>query len=233
MNEEHDNAQGADQVLVEQQVLARLASHPCEFIANIVSENIPGGALRFVVEDNQTQQLTIEMLPMPPATARMVVLPLCRALGHLHELGIMHRDVKPENVLVSADGQAKLTGFTFTSMQPTAFSLVGTPEFMAPETIRADPYTVTVDWWALGCLTSELLTGTTPFNRAGPDVPTLLRMILWDPITVPSHPHVGPLERDFIMALLQRNPSARLGGQGHTAVLAHPWFLPTTVGVGN
>ena len=109
---------------------------------------------------------------------------------------------------------------------------IGTPEFMAPEILRAGAYTAVVDWWSLGCLTSELLTGTTPFNRAGPDVPTLLRMILWDPITVPTHPHVGPLERNFIMALLQRNPSARLGGQGHTAVLAHPWFLSTTVGVG-
>ena len=223
MNEEHDNAQGADQVLVEQQVLARLASHPCEFIANIVSENIPGGALRFVVEDNQTQQLTIEMLPMPPATARMVVLPLCRALGHLHELGIMHRDVKPENVLVSADGQAKLTGFAFTSMQPTAFSLVGTPEFMAPETIRADPYTVTVDWWALGCLMCELLTGQNPFAVPDSSVRDLLRMILYDEIVVPKHEHVGPSEHKFMMALLERDPRIRLGQEGHTQVLAHAW----------
>ena len=236
MHEQHFEQQ-ADQVLAEQQALARLAIIPCDHIVNIAIVHNPVNSTHFFTTDEEDLRpfFDVVTLPIPPPSARAIVRSLCSALGHLHRHDIIHRDINPDNLLVAPEGlegQIKLTGFANASLQPTAFSLVGTPEFMAPETIRADPYTVTVDWWALGCLTSELLTGTTPFNRAGPDVPTLLRMILWDPITVPTHPHVGPLERNFIMALLQRNPSARLGGQGHTAVLAHPWFLPTTVGVG-
>ena len=233
MHEQHFEQQ-ADQVLAEQQALARLAIIPCYHIVNIAIVHNPVNSTHFFTTDEEDLRpfFDVVTLPIPPPSARAIVRSLCSALGHLHGHDIIHRDIKPENLLVppeGLEGQLKLTGFANASLQPTSLSYVGTPEYMAPEIMRADTgaYTDVVDWWSLGCLTSELLTGTTPFHMAGADVPTLLRMILWDPITVPTHSHVGPLERDFIMALLKRNPSARLGGQGHTAVLAHPWFLPS------
>ena len=218
--------QNADQVLAEQQILARLAINPCEFIVATVGADNPGDEINYTIDDEHLLPFPIATLPIPPTSARAIVLSLCSALGHLHALGIMHRNIKPENLLVppgGLDGQIKLTSFSHASLQPTAFSLVGTPEFMAPELIRAETYTAVVDWWSLGCLTSELLTGSTPFNIAGTNVETLLRMILWDRIVVPAHPHVGPLERDFITALLERDPNARLGRHGRAQVAAHPW----------
>ena len=161
--------------------------------------------------------------PIPPPTVRAITLSLCYALGHLHDLDIIHRDIKPENLLLSTRGQVRLTGFALASSEPTAHSLIGTPEFMAPEMIRAEAYTAVVDWWALGCLMCELLTGQTPFAVPNRNVRDLLRMILYDPIVVPAHENVGPSEYHFIMALLERDARFRLGNQGHTQVLAHAW----------
>ena len=227
MHEQHFEQQ-ADQVLAEQQALARLAIIPSDHIVNIAIVHNPVNSTHFFTTDEEDLRpfFDVVTLPIPQPSARAIVRSLCSALGHLHGHDIIHRDIKPENLLVppeGLEGQLKLTGFANASLQPTSLSLVGTPEFMAPELIRAETYTAVVDWWSLGCLTSELLTGSTPFNIAGTNVETLLRMILWDRIVVPAHPHVGPLERDFITALLERDPNARLGRHGRAQVAAHPW----------
>ena len=214
----------ADQVLAEQEVLARLATSPNAFVVSITSANTPGGATSLFTIESDLLPLSDAVIPLSAPSARAIVLSLCGALAHLHELGIMHRDVKPENVLIPSkglEGEVKLTGFSSASLQTNALSLVGTPEFMAPEMLLAQMYTKAVDWWALGCLLSELLTGETPFAQK--DVANLVRKIVHDPIVVPTHANVGALELDFITALITRDPFARLGAGGHNQVLAHPW----------
>ena len=218
----------AHQVLVEQQVLARLETQPCEFIVRIAGIASTGESISsFVAQNDDMLPFPMAVLPIPPPSAQSIVVSVCCALGHLHQLGIIHRDVKPDNLLLSPEGhvdKVKLTGLTYASSQPSAHSLVGTPEFMAPEMIMGTAYTAAVDWWALGCLTSELLTGQTPFAVVNGSVPDLLYKIFYDEIVVPTHDHIGPQEREFIAALLQRDQSMRLGIHGRTQVLAHPWF---------
>ena len=217
---EDNNAQD---VIAEQRALRRLAMYPCQHIANIVSEAQAGGVLSYAIVEADLVPLAPP--PLPLSTSRATVSAMCAALGHLHLLGVMHRDLKPEHVLVSPLGHdIKLADFSCVSLQPTSRSLTGTPEFTAPEVLLAHEYTAVVDWWSLGCFACELLTGETPFARVDGSVELLLRKIIYDPIYLPTHPNIGALEHEFIMALLERDPNARLGTSGVNQVRAHAWL---------
>jgi len=89
------------------------------------------------------------------------------AIKFLHEKGIVYRDLKPENLLIDKDGHICLTDFGFAKDLPTdrTFTLCGTPEYLAPEIIKGAKvgYGKSVDWWALGVLIFEMLSGYPPF----------------------------------------------------------------------
>ena len=86
------------------------------------------------------------------------------ALGHLHRAGFMYRDLKPENVLIDARGYPKLAGFEFAKeVTGATYTLCGTPEYLAPELILNEGHGHAADWWALGVLLHEMLTGDTPY----------------------------------------------------------------------
>jgi novel protein kinase C epsilon type len=90
------------------------------------------------------------------------------ALQFLHQRGILHRDLKLENVLVGRDGHCKLSDFGLSKMgffkHDRASSDCGTPHYMAPEMLKGLPYGHGVDWWALGIMVFEMLTGCPPFD---------------------------------------------------------------------
>ena len=98
---------------------------------------------------------------------RVYAAELVIALSYLHSNGIIYRDLKPENVLLDDKGHIKITDFGLSKLnlnQDTkTFSFCGTPEYIAPEIVKGKGHSFEVDWWSLGALMYEMLTGKPPF----------------------------------------------------------------------
>ena len=100
--------------------------------------------------------------------ARFYAAELILALDHLHKNGIIYRDLKPENVLLDSQGHIKITDFGLSKLKPEqnnqTNTFCGTPEYLAPEIIIGKGHSFGVDWWSLGMLLYEMISGINPFK---------------------------------------------------------------------
>ncbi|XP_049819509.1 ribosomal protein S6 kinase alpha-5 isoform X2 [Aethina tumida] len=151
---------------------------------------------------------------------RIYIGEIILALEHLHALGIIYRDIKLENILVDESGHIVLTDFGLSKELPRAdseqraYSFCGTIEYMAPEVVKGGTqgHDIAVDWWSVGVLTYELLTGASPFTVEGErnTQQEISRRIL--KTTPPIPDSLGKDVSDFISKLLVKDPRKRLGG---------------------
>ncbi|ORX49533.1 Pkinase-domain-containing protein [Hesseltinella vesiculosa] len=156
--------------------------------------------------------------------ARFYLAELILALEHIHSLGIVYRDLKPENCLLDAQGHIMLTDFGLSkvSLDGKTNTMCGTAEYMAPEIIMEMHYDRSVDFWTLGILMFEMLTGYTPF-RSGNKKKTL-EGIQKKKVQVPYY--ISSDAKDLIIRLLRKNPNQRLGHgkDGLQRIKTHGFF---------
>ena len=158
--------------------------------------------------------------------AKFYIIELILGLEFLHQNNMIYRDLKPENILMDSKGHLKISDFGLSkileSPEEKAYTLCGTPQYLAPEILKNKGYDKTVDWWSLGCFLYEMLTGYLPFyipkgNKINPK-------IYEEPLRFP--PNVNPDAINLICQLLNVNPKKRLGygEEDASKIKSHPYF---------
>uniref|UniRef100_A0A4Y0BEH6 Mitogen-activated protein kinase n=1 Tax=Anopheles funestus TaxID=62324 RepID=A0A4Y0BEH6_ANOFN len=171
--------------------------------------------------------LLCKRLLFEESAVQIYIAEIIVAIEHLHKLGIVYRDIKLENILVDMDGHIVLTDFglsrELTYEHERAYSFCGTVEYMAPEILKPRPegHDTAVDWWSVGVLTFELLTGASPFAAEPNDI---ARRITETEAIIPEN--LSAEATDFIRKLLVKDPKRRLGsGKTDASELkSHPFL---------
>jgi len=147
------------------------------------------------------------------------------AIEYLHSRGIMYRDLKPENVMLQANGYLKLVDMGCCSRKARSYTFVGTPEYLAPEVILGAGYGKAADWWSVGVVAYEIICGPLPFGEGCTDPLEVFREVLEKPLAVPRG--TAPEADDLLCGLLERPPEQRLGSsalQCQNEVRGHHFF---------
>jgi serine/threonine protein kinase len=182
----------------------------------LVMEYLPGGDIYSVLQ---------ELGALPEDAVRTYCAQIVKALGLLRDMSIIHRDLKPENILIDEAGMLKLVdfGLSFDSRSGIARpSKVGTPDYMAPEIVLMQPHSFSADYWSLGVIVYEMLTGETPFNSD--DVEQTFRRIVCGRFDRTLLDDFSEECRDFVSRLLEVTPTTRLGAECFRDLMEHPWF---------
>lgn len=228
--------------IIEKESLSELErenlTNETEILKNCCHPNIV--TLKDVFEDRKRVVLVMELLKggelleairskktFPESEAKAIVRQIIEALAYLHSNGIIHRDVKPENVLFTTNFSEvchlKLVDFGFARVVGEGFvhTPCGSAAYVAPEIVREEPYSVTVDMWSVGVILYILLCGFPPFYHE--EAKKLFERIkkgvvefpdpYWSRVSLPA--------KDLVRQLLA-SPSTRLSA---TAALQHPWLL--------
>ncbi|ETN65166.1 cgmp-dependent protein kinase [Anopheles darlingi] len=186
--------------------------------AYMLLEACMGGEVWTILRDHVTFE---------DSTAKFIVGCVLQAFDFLHARGIVYRDLKPENLLLDSRGYAKLVDFGFSKFigySSKTWTFCGTPEYVAPEIILNKGHDRSVDYWALGILIHELLTGIPPFTAADPMKTYNIILKGIDMVNFPKHMSRAAIS--LIKRLCRDVPSERLGYQrgGVQDIKKHKWF---------
>nr|XP_054490197.1 ribosomal protein S6 kinase beta-2 isoform X3 [Agelaius phoeniceus] len=206
------NAKDTAHTRAERNILEAV-KHP--FIVDLIYAFQTGGKLYLILECLSGGELFMQLERegiFLEDTACFYLSEITLALGHLHSHGIIYRDLKPENIMLNSQGHIKLTDFGLCKESihdgAVTHTFCGTIEYMAPEILVRSGHNRAVDWWSLGALMYDMLTGSPPFTAENRK--KTIDKILKGKLVLP--PYLTPDARDLLKKFLKRNPSQRVGG---------------------
>ncbi|KAK2828532.1 hypothetical protein Q5P01_019566 [Channa striata] len=191
-------------------IVQLLDSFETETEVVVVTEYAEGQLLQILEDDGK----------LPEHQVREVACQLVSALYYLHSHRILHRDMKPQNILLGKSGVVKLCDFGFARAMSVSTlvltSIKGTPLYMSPELVQEKPYDHTADLWSLGCILYELHTGAPPFYTNS--IFHLMQLIVRDKVKWPDS--INDTCKSFLKGLLTKDPQKRLSWP---ELLQHPF----------
>lgn len=201
-------------------------------------EFLPGGDLMNLLMQKNT---------LHEYEARFYAAEIVLAIESVHSLNYIHRDIKPDNILIASNGHVKLSDFGLCrhlgdlsvqedqsqlSSEPInqgrrsrqlAYSTVGTPDYIAPEVFSKAGYTETVDWWSLGVILYEMIMGYPPFFSETPAI-TCQKITQWRRTLIFPKDAVMSEDAEDLIRRLLCDAESRLGINGAQEVKRHPFF---------
>src|ERR687895_2865898 len=204
----------------EARASARLNHPGVVTVHDVVQEDGRPWIIMELVRARPLQEIIDQDGPLPPGRVAEIGMQLLEALNHAHAAGILHRDVKPSNVMIAADGRAVLTDFGIAQMPGevtlTQTGLVmGSPAYIAPERAQGDKAMPASDLWALGATLYTAVEGHSPYER-GDAMAALAATLTEDP---PPPRRAGPLG-PVLQGLLVRDPARRMPAGAALPLLA-------------
>lgn len=217
--EEKSHSSHVNRTILERDILTNITHHP-----NIVKlfyalqdhdkfylilEYIPGGELFHHLTSSKNALGNVFKEDHVAFYAAQMAL----AIKHLHGLGIVYRDLKPENCLLNSSGHLVLTDFGLSKTinedddetDSRCHSIIGTPEYMAPEVLKGDEYDFKVDWWSLGCVIYDMMSGKPPFT--GNSHKAIQDKIIKNKLKLPYYFSMDA--KDLLNKLLNKTPEKR------------------------
>lgn len=166
------------------------------------------------VDGQNLKDLIRKEAPFPIERALDLAVQICAGVGYAHRAGIVHCDVKPQNVLVTPDGRAKVTDFGIaralsSATIPLSEAVWGTPHYFAPEQAAGKPPTPASDVYAIGVILYEMLTGRLPFDADSYTALALKHMHEEPPRLSQFNPHIPEQLESIVHKVLAKEPSAR------------------------
>ncbi|KDO29269.1 AGC/AKT protein kinase [Saprolegnia parasitica CBS 223.65] len=162
------------------------------------------------------------------ARAKFYTAELVLGIHHLHQHDILYRDIKPENVMIDADGHIALVDFGLAKLHVSEFkgakTMAGSPQYTAPELLLPKAkrsYGKAADWWSLGILLYEMSIGKSPFFDS--NIEKMYQKIQNDPVMFPPTPETSRELQDLLLGLLRKDPHQRYGS-AISDILQHPYF---------
>ena len=208
-------------ILSEKQILSTIKS---PFISKLHWAFQTKNKLHFIMDFYPGGELYFHLKKLRVLTEDQAKFYFCEIILGIHKLHrheIAYRDLKPENIVIDVDGHVRLTDFGLSrlDMYENSMSFCGSPEYMSPEMIMGEGHSKTVDFYCLGALVFEMLTGLPPFYDR--DSNKMHNRVLNEELVFPDH--LSETCKSILKGLLAKDPGERLGSKGVKEIIKHPW----------